>query len=94
MLGLCAKSHSERRVIRCLLSKNVPTRGLSRFLSEEAIRWLIFFFLLFKNLISADGCRSSTKPSELFMTLSVPSATLSLITVSFMEELLPISAVQ
>ena len=82
-------------MIRCLLSKNVPTRGLSRFLSEEAIRWLIFSSsLLFKYLIFADECRLSTKLSELFMTLFVPSATWSLMTAWFMEEVRPISAAQ
>ena len=83
-------------MIRCLLSKNVPTRGLSRFLSEAAIRWLIFLFLFttIQNLILADGCRLSTKLSELFMTLFVPSATWSLMTASFMEEVRPISVAQ
>ena len=82
-------------MIRCLLSKNVPTRGLSRFLSEEAIKWLFYFILTtILNLIFSDGCRSSMKLSELFMTLYVPSATWLLMTASFMEEVLPILAVQ
>ena len=95
MLGSCAKSHLERRVIRCLSSKNVPIHGLSRSLFEEAIRWLIcYLFLLLKNLTFADGFRSSTKLSELCMTLFVRSAIWSWMIASSMEEVLPISAVR
>ena len=70
------------------------TRAVTIFVrgSNKMVKFSFFYYS--KNLISADGCRSSTKLSELFTTLFVPSATLSLTTASFMEEVLPTSAAQ
>lgn len=73
------------------------TRAVTIFVrgSNKMVNFIVFLFSLLKvNLTFMDGCRSSTKLSELFMTLFVPSATWLWMIASFMEEVPPISAVQ
>jgi hypothetical protein len=71
------------------------TRAVTIFVrGSNKMVFLFLFIIIPKSHFCGYGCRSSTKLSELFTTLFVPSVTLSLMTALFMEEVLPISAVQ